>query len=555
MNLRDELRKRFTAPPPEVAEPARKLDAALEEAQRAKSQLAEVRAELAEAQRVKFRMVEEQAQLQSQLAAVQAQLAEAQAYIAELKRQLFGSKAEPLSAEQEAQLEQLAQDLQEQAQRPGADSTPALEEEEQGKRKSKRRSRPARHPVPETLETETVTLQPESTVCSHCGQEQHRIGEEVTEEFEYRPAKLIRRRTVRPKYACRCVESSVVIAPLPPRLIPQSKLGLGLAVQLLLTRFDDHLSFNRLEQIFRERHGVEIPRQQMVQWVEHIAGWLQPIYNAMWQEMKVGNYLQIDETPVKVLDRDVSGKTARGYLWFYAVPKEDVILEFCSSRGQEAPREKLAGFQGTIQTDAYEVYKAIVKQNPKLQRIGCLAHARRYFYKALQESVREAVWFIGQIRELYRIEEAARPLGRTERHALRQVQAPSTWEVMKTRAEELQPKLLPQSTLGKAVNYFLNEYEPLIGYLRDGRLEIDNNLVENSIRPTAVGRRRWLFIGHPQAGWRSAVIYSILLSCRRRRINPQNYLTDVLGRLPSTKITEIHPLLPGHWKPSLSNTS
>ena len=348
MNLRDELRKRFTAPPPEVAEPARKLEAALEEAQRAKSQLAEVRAELAEAQRVKFRMVEEQAQLQAQLAAVQTQLAEAQAYIAELKRQLFGSKAEPLSAEQEEQLEQLARDLQEQAQRPGADSTPVLEEEEKEKRESKRRSRPARHPVPETLETETVTLQPASTVCPHCGQEQHRIGEEVTEEFEYRPAKLIRRRTVRPKYACRCVESSVVIAPLPPRLIPQSKLGLGLAVQLLLTRFDDHLSFNRLEQIFRERHGVEIPRQQMVQWVEHIAGWLQPIYNAMWQEMKVGNYLQIDETPVKVLNRDVSGKTARGYLWFYAVPKEDVILEFCSSRGQEAPREKLTGFKRAL---------------------------------------------------------------------------------------------------------------------------------------------------------------------------------------------------------------
>lgn len=555
MNLGNELRKRFTEQPPEAAEPAGGLEAALEEAQRAKAQLAEVQKQLEQAQRVNFRMIEEQAQLQAQLAAVQAQLAEARAYIAELKRQLFGSKAEPLSAEQAAQLEQLANDLQEQAQRPGADSTSVLEEEEQEKRESKRRSRPARHPLPETLETETVTLEPESTVCPHCERELHRIGEVVTEEFEYIPAKLIRRRTVRPKYACRCLESSVVIAPLPPRLLPQSKLGLGLAVQILLTRFDDHLSFYRLEQIFRERHGVEIPRQQMVQWVEHMAGWLQPIYDAMWQEMQVGNYLQIDETPVKVLDRDVSGKTARGYLWFYAAPKGDVILEFCSSRGQEGPREKLAGFQGTIQTDAYEVYEAMVKQNPQLQRIGCLAHSRRYFYKALKESVREAVWFIGQIRELYGIENTARPLGPTERYALRQVQTPSTWELLKTRAQELQPKLLPQSTLGKAVNYFLNEYEALIGYLRDGRFEIDNNLVENSIRPTAVGRRRWLFIGHPQAGWRSAVIYSILLSCRRRGINPQNYLTDVLGRLPSTKITEIHQLLPGRWKPSPFNTS
>jgi hypothetical protein len=347
----------------------------------------------------------------------------------------------------------------------------------------------------------------------------------------------------------------VVIAPMPPRLLPQSKLGLGLAVHLLLTRFDDHLSFYRLEHIFRERHGVEIPRQQMVQWIEHIAGWLKPIYEAMWQEMKAGNYLQIDETPVKVLDRDVSGKTARGYLWFYAVPRKDVILEFCSSRGQEAPNKRLQGFQGTIQTDAYEVYEAVVKKNPKIERIGCLAHSRRYFYKALQESLGEAVWFIGKIRELYRIESAARALDHAERHALRQVQAPPLWAVLQTRAEELRPKLLPQSTMGKAVNYFLNEYKALEGYLRDGRFEIDNNLIENAIRPTAVGRRRWLFIGHPQAGWRSAVIYSLLLSCRRRGINPQSYLSDVLNRLPSTKITEIHQLLPGHWKPSPPNTS
>jgi transposase len=123
------------------------------------------------------------------------------------------------------------------------------------------------------------------------------------------------------------------------------------------------------------------------------------------------------------------------------------------------------------------------------------------------------------------------------------------------RRQQLQPKLLPQSTLRKAMNYFLNEYEALIGYLRDGRFEMDSNLIENSIRPTAVGRRRWLFIGHPLTGWRSAVIYSILLSRRRRGINPQNYLTDVLGRLPSTKITQIQELLPAHWKPPSANTS
>lgn len=126
---------------------------------------------------------------------------------------------------------------------------------------------------------------------------------------------------------------------------------------------------------------------------------------------------------------------------------------------------------------------------------------------------------------------------------------------MKKQAEQLKPKLLPKSTLGQAVHYFLNDYDALIGYLKDGRFEIDNNLVENDIRPAAVGRRRWLFIGHPNAGWRSAVIYSILGSCRRRGLNPHEYLTDVLGRLPSMKITEIHELLPHQWKPPSGNTT
>ena len=173
----------------------------------------------------------------------------------------------------------------------------------------------------------------------------------------------------------------------------------------------------------------------------------------------------------------------------------------------------------------------------------------------MKESVSDAIWFIAQIRELYRLEEQIRLLDSAERFQIRQVQARPIWEAMKNQAEELKPKLLPKSTLGQAVNYFLNDYDALIGYLKDGRFEIDNNLVENDIRPAAVGRKRWLFIGHPDAGWRSAVIYSILGSCRRRGLNPQEYLTDVLGRLPSTKITEIHELLPGQWKPLSANTT
>jgi len=407
-----------------------------------------------------------------------------------------------------------------------------------------------RHPLPVELETETVTIEPDLSPCPCCGKMPGRIGEEVTEEIDIVPARLIRRRTVRPKYACNCGEAGVTIAPLPPRLIPQSKMGLGLAVHIVLARFDDHLSYYRLEQQFRERHHIDIPRQQMVQWVEYIATWLQPLAERMWQAMQAGGYLQVDETPVNVLDPEVRGKVARGYLWFYAVPGGDVMLEFDSSRGLEPVRRRLADFAGTIQTDAYEVYEALQRRQPAIERIGCLAHARRYMYKALLENFTDAVWFIAQMRSLYRIEDQIRGLSPDQRHTQRQQQAPAIWNALKSRANELQRTLLPKSTLGKAVNYFLNEYDALTGYMRDGRFEIDNNLVENAIRPTAVGRKRWLFIGHPDAGWRSAVIYSILLSCRRRGINPQDYLTDILRRLPTQKINQIDSLLPANWKPA-----
>lgn len=482
-------------------------------------------------------------------------LGEVESQLVELQRQLFGPKSERLTREQEEQLKQLLADAEAEAERPEAASDGVLEEEtessegEKTRKKSRRKRRRNRHSLPTHLETETVILEPELKPCDCCGRMPVRIGEEVSEEMDLIPARLIRRRTVRPKYACSCGEAGVAIAPLAPRLIPQSRLGQGLAVHLLLTRYDDHLSFYWLEQQLLERHGVVIPRQQMVQWVAHIAEYLRVIYEGMWQAMLAGGYLQVDETPVRVMDPEVQGKAARGYLWFYAAPGGDVILDFDRSRGQEPVRRRLASFQGTIQTDAYEVYNALKRQQPTIERIGCLAHARRHIYQGVRENLAEAVWFIIRIRQLYRIEDRLRSLPPAERHAQRQLEAPEIWSEMKAWAEELTPQLLPKSTLGKALQYFLNEYEALTGYLRDGRYEIDNNLVENAIRPTAIGRKRWLFLGHPDAAWRSAVIFSVLISCRRRGINPQDYLTDVLSRAPGLTANQFTPLLPGNWAP------
>jgi len=339
---------------------------------------------------------QELAQTQEQLALKAQQLAQAQAIIADLKRELFGAKADKLNEEQEEQLRQLLGDTQEQSQRPAPLSQEVLQEalaQERTEQGQRAQARTRRHLPPVALEKQQVILEPADKFCPTSGQERPRIGQEVTTEYDYVPAKLILREIVRPKYG-RCEKpccQGVTIAPLPERLVPQSRLGLGLAVYLLLSRFDDHVAYYTLERIFRERFGVVISRQQMVQWVEKVAHLLLAIYGLVWEELKAGDYLQIDESPVKVLDPEVKGKAAKGYLWFYSRPGGYVFLEFHQSRGRDGPRERLRGFRGTMQTDGYELYDALRKeQRSTLKRIGCVSHARRKFYKALLESCSQA---------------------------------------------------------------------------------------------------------------------------------------------------------------------
>lgn len=488
------------------------------------------------------------------------QVEELQGLVEQLRRLLFGPKSERLTEEQEGQLATVLGDLAEQKQRPTAESDQALQEEPPEPRPPSspvtppRRKRRARQ-IPVHLEVQTTVLEPTDPPCSECGQMGAEIGREVSEQVDLIPAKLILRRTVRIKRKCRCGHGAIAIAPLPPQLLPASKLGLGLAVFILLSKYDDHLALYTLEKIFRERHGVVIPRQQMVQWIEHIAGLLRLLVDRMWVRMKQGDYLQIDETPVRVLDPEVRGKAAQGHLWFFARPQADVVLVFDQSRSHQVLLEELTGFTGLFQSDDFSAYQTLVKKLSGVRRAGCAAHARRKFYEAALQGDRQAIWFIGQFRELYRIEDEVRELSSEERQKIRSARAPQLWAEMKSRAEQLQPLALPKSLLGKAIRYFLHEYPVLQVYLERADYQIDNNLVENSIRPSCVGKKRWLFIGHPQAGWRSAVIYSIIQSCRRRGIDPQQYLTDVLGRLPGMKNTEIDCLLPENWKPAPKDTS
>ena len=414
-----------------------------------------------------------------------------------------------------------------------------------------REARPRRQPAVQVLETVSERIEPGEKVCAHCGQAKGEIGCEKSERFEYIPAKISRHEILRPKLACPCGNSGVSIAPLPPQVIEQGQAGAGLVAHVLLSKFVDHQPLYRQQQRFA-RLGVNFPRQTLGDWVEKGAAWLQPLVREMKRELLAGDYLQVDETPVRVLDPDVPDRCATGWLWVAGVPRGEVFFEFLPGRGKEHAQALLGDFQGYLQRDGYGVYSSLAKDDPGLLGVGCWAPARRKFVAALEERPKEAGVIVTELRKLYLIERHARDEGLTaeQRKRLRTEKSAPILAALKPQLEALLPGSLPQSPLGKAVKYALAEGEPLNRYLEDGRLEIDNNLTENAIRPSAIGKKNWLFIGHPDAGWRSAVLYAIIASCQRHGLEPWEYLRDVLQRLPALKQSELLSLLPRNWKPA-----
>jgi len=400
------------------------------------------------------------------------------------------------------------------------------------------------------IETVTDRLEPAEKVCSHCGKAKCEIGCEVSERYEYIPAKVVRHQIERPKLACACGQGGVSIAPLPPQVIEQGQAGASLVAQVMLNKFDNHMPLYRQQQEFA-RLGLNFPRQTLAGWVEKGAHWLSAIVREMKQELLAGDYLQVDETPVKVMDPDHPGKCATGWLWVGGRPGSYVIFEFHRGRGKAEGAAFLQNFKGTLQRDGYGVYGALARDNRELIPAGCWSHARRKFIEALEEGTPSATALVEEVRKLYLIERHAREqnLDPDQCQALRQEKAAPILAALKPRLEAQLDQCLPQSPLGKAVRYTLAEWPALTRYLQDGRVQIDNNLTENSIRPSAVGKRNWLFIGHPEAGWRSAVIYSVIGSCRRMGIDPWEYIGDVLRRLPAMKQSEVPNILPGRWRP------
>lgn len=470
------------------------------------------------------------------------QLQQALWQVAQLKKQLYGPSSER-QTEAPFSKEQILLSLFPPAQPVATQQVllPATPD------KSEPRAR--RQPVAQVLETVTERIEPEQKVCLHCGREKCEMGCEKSERFEYVPAKIIRHEILRPKLACPCGESGVSIAPLPPQVIEQGKAGASLVAHVILSKYDDHLPLYRQQQQFL-RLGANFSRQTLCDWVDKGADWLSAIVREMKRELLAGDYLQADETPVRVMDPEIKGRCATGYLWVAGRPGGDVFFEFHPGRGQEYARALVGHFKGYLQRDGYSAYGTLTQPDRGVVPVGCWAHARRKFVEAAALESLEALEIVTELRRLYLIERNARDecLRPDQRLKLRAQLAAPILAALQPRLESMREKHLPQSPMGKAIRYALNEWQPLTRYLEDGRLEIDNNLTENAIRPSAVGKKNWLFIGHPEAGWRSAVIYSVIVSCRRRGIDPWQYLSDVLQRLPGMKQSEIASVLPANWK-------
>lgn len=451
-----------------------------------------------------------------------------------LKRYFGGTKNESLDPKQ---LELLLAGLT-------AVSAPTPVAEKNTPARAATAARPVRQPLPAHLETERVVLEPAEVQQQPTGW--RKLGEEVTEELDWKPAKFIKRLYIRPKYAN---ADRIVIAPLPARLIEKGLPGAGLLTQVIVGKYEDHLPLYRQEKIYRERHGVTLSRQTLCGWVAAAADWLAPIYREMKAALVARDYLQADETPIRYLDPDVKGKSQSGWLWTYSQPQGDVVFDWNVSRSREGPREFLQSFRGKLQTDGYGVYESLARErDPELILIGCWAHARRGFHEALGEG-RSAAWLVGQIGRLYAVEKQLRAqnAGPKLRTAVRAWQSRPILARLRRAMEVVRRRVLPKSLLGQAIDYTLARWEALTRYVDDGRLEIDNNSCENSIRPTAIGKKNFLFIGHPEAGQRSAVIYSVLGSCRRHGINPAAYLQDIFERLPHAKTSEVKSLTPAAW--------
>jgi transposase len=388
-------------------------------------------------------------------------------------------------------------------------------------------------------------LPEEEKTCSSCGRRMDRIGEDITRELELQPAKLEAHIHVRPKYACRCCKEGVRAAPLPPRPIPGGLAGPGLVSEVIVSKFGDHLPLYRLEDIL-VRYGIYIPRSTLCDWVKSAAELFKPLYELQRWQVLQSTVMWTDDTSVTVLG-GLQG-SFQGHFWTYIGHEQPYsVYDFTTSRSRDGPASFLRGFAGYLHADAFTGYDAIfLGPQAAIREVACWAHARRKFFDAVKSCPREAHQVLEWIRQLYDIEDRARTWSPDARHQLRVAETIPVLDKIQASLAELASRALPKSSLAKAVTYARNQWEALCRYTEDGRLTIDNNVSERTLRHQAIGRKNWLFLGSEAAGPRAAVLCTILAGAKRHRIEPWCYVRDLLLRLHADD-PRLDEMLPDRW--------
>lgn len=491
-------------------------------------------------------------QLHAENLALKEENAELRAQLEWLKRKVFGGgQSEKLALVNAAQAHLALPDLP----APGLKPTQVVTYERRKPAPAKRTTPAeafAKLPVKETIEIVPDEVKREPAAFD-------KIGEERTFEVDVVPPKLFKREIVRPKFQRKAERSEApVIAAAPARPVAGGYAAAGLLAWIVISKYQFHLPLFRLERMSAQ-WGAAISRQTMAEWVRIVAEWAEPIYKLMLAGLLQGRYVQCDETPVKFIDPDDKpGGARQGYLWVVSSPDGDVVFDWrLTRRHGELTTLLTEDYAGLLQSDGYEAYEAYARRHPGVEWLGCWVHTRRKLFDAREENPRIGMAFLRLIARMYRKErEWDEQNLKAEQRAVERAKPEGlarTMASLKRLAVWTRERVLPKSRLGRACNYLLNHWEPLSAHLRYGHTRLDTNLVENAIRPSCIGKKNFLFIGHPDAGQRSAIVYSLIVSCERQGKDPLAYLKDILTRLPQmSNQDDLRPLLPANWQPASS---
>jgi transposase len=458
--------------------------------------------------------------------------------LARLRRVQFSAKSERMSPEQRELFDEaMAADIA-----AVEAELEALQDSTSVSSAKPPRAKPVRRLLPPELPREITVHAPERCDCATCGTALTQIGTHASEKLDVKPPVFFVRRDEYPQLACAHCKT-IVAEPVAPALIDRGQAAPGLMAQVAIQKYADHLPLYRQEAIFA-RHGITLARSTLAEWLGHVGLRLQPLVDVLRAKLLTAEVLHADETPVAQLDPG-AGKTKRAYLFAYrnANGPPIILFDYCASRAGKHVADVLGPWKGALMVDDYGGYKHLFANG--IIELGCWAHARRKFFDAHKASgspvAKEALQHIGA---LYAIEATLRELTPQARGRERQRQLVPKLDALKRWLDDLQPKVLGNTGLDKAVNYTLKRWSALARVADDGHYPIDNNPIENAIRPIAIGRKNWLFAGSDTAGQRAAVIMSLIATAKANGIEPHAWLTDVLTRLPTTKDRDIESLLP-----------